>query len=839
MNLPPLPVLDVVAELKNCLQSQSAVLSAPPGSGKTTVLPLALLDEPWLEGRKIVILEPRRLAATAAATRMASLCGESVGQTVGYHIRFDRQVSKRTRIEVITEGILTRRLQTNPDLPGVGLIIFDEFHERSLHADLALALCLDLCQVKDDLRLLVMSATVETRPISDLLGKVPIITGGGKCFEVKIEYLNHTSTGRIADKTVAGIRRVMSDHLGDILVFLPGAGEIKEVYRKLRTDSFFGDTLVLPLYSDLSKQDQVRAISPNQGGRRRIILSTSIAETSLTIEGITCVIDSGWSRLPRFDPGSGLSKLVTVPVSRASADQRTGRAGRIGPGYCLRLYTKEEHYNLPAYHPPEILSVDLTDLILELALWGINNPHDLSWLDPPRHGSFIQAQRLLHSLGAINETGKITETGRLLAILPVHPRLGHMLLKAKQSGQGALGCDLAALLTEPDIMNNRFRQGNCELQTRYNLLQEWRKNGQEVAQRGAIPELCRRIDKTAHRFIQILGCKAGDGDAENIADLLTYAYPDRIAKKQKNDPFRYLLSTGRAVMLDRTDPLATSEYLIVPKLDSGLKQGRIHLAEPVNIEDIIASHGNLFSDIRSVTWDSSSERVRATLTTMLNKIIICEQPLKDLKTEEIEQTMVLGIKRMGIECLPWDRAARQFQARVDCVRHQYPQDQWPDLSDERLLKDLNWLTPFLHTMNTREKLKQLDLCTIFKSMLGWEKSQILDRIAPRVFKVPSGSQLFIDYQCGKIPTLAVRIQEILGLDKSPAICNGRITLLLHLLSPAQRPIQITTDLYGFWRNSYPEIKKELKGRYPKHYWPDDPLNAEPIRGVRKKIDLTH
>lgn len=835
MKLPPLPIHQTIPELRAALMSGSAVLSAPPGSGKTTVVPLALLKEPWLVDKKIYILEPRRLAARAAAFRMASLLGERVGQTVGYHIRFDRQASEHTRIEVITEGILTRRMQTNPDLPGVALVIFDEFHERSLHADLALAFCLDLCLLKDELRLLVMSATMSTTPVSKLLGGVPIITGGGQCYEVKTEYLHRNVTGRIADTTVSGITRVINDQVGDVLVFLPGVGEIREVHRKLNADPHFSDILILPLFGDLSKKDQDRAILPDAQGRRRIILATSIAETSLTIEGITSVIDSGWSRLPHFDPGSGLSRLVTVPVSKASARQRSGRAGRLGPGYCLRLYTKEAHYNLPPYHPPEILSADLTNMVLELALWGVSDPRELRWLDPPRQGNVDKARQLLLFLGAVTESGKITETGRQLATLPVHPRLGNILLRAKQSGQGALGCDLAALLSERDILSHAYRQGNGEIRVRYDLLEQWRKSGAAgVKTAGANPEVCRRIDTIANRFLRILGCKAGRREPVKIASLLISGFPDRIAQRRNNSRSQYLLASGRGVTLDGADPLTADEYVVAPKLDGGRTEGRIFLAEPVDVSELTESHKNLLSTLRSVTWDTSLEKVTATLRLTLGKIVINEQPLLDVEPEEIQQAMLTGIRRMGIECLPWDRTSRQLQARVNCVRKQYPDAGWPDLSDDYLLKNLAWLHPYLHSTSSREQLKQIDLTSILQDMLGWKKSQILEQTAPSTIRVPSGSKLGIDYLSGEIPILSVRIQEMLGQDRTPTICDGRVTLLLHLLSPAQRPIQITTDLYGFWRNSYPEIKKELKGRYPKHYWPEDPLNAEPVRGVKKK-----
>ena len=837
MQLPQLPVCHVIPELNHALAKGSAVLAAPPGSGKTTLVPLVLLDEPWLANKKILILEPRRLAARAAAARMASLLGENVGETVGYQIRFDRQISRRTRIEVLTEGILTRRIQNDADLNGVGLIIFDEFHERSVHADLALALCLDVCQVKTDLRLLVMSATLETAPIARLLGDVPIIIGEGRSHEVKIEYLLREVTGRISDITTAAICRVVEEQQGDVLAFLPGTGEIKDVHHQLGVIPEFHDILISPLYGNLSQGDQDRALLPDPAGRRRVILATSIAETSLTIEGVSCVVDSGWSRLPQFTPGNGLSRLTTVRVSRAAARQRAGRAGRLGPGYCLRLWTKGEHYSLTPFHPPEIVSVDLAGLVLDLALWGVSDPKELHWLDLPRAGPFQQARGLLHSLGAIDELGRVTETGKQLAGLPLHPRLGHMLLMAQKKGQLPLACDISAILSERDIIKRDIRNPSTDLCLRLHLLELWRiKGADKVKQEGGDPAVCRRVDQESRRWQSLIECKNNVRDIDEIGNLLVYAYPDRVARRRPSQRECYLLSTGRGVLLPPGDLLSASEFLVVPHLDAGYTEGRIFLAVSLGLAQLKREHSALFSESRQVSWDGSSAKVIAIRRLSLGGIVIEERPLSDASPEEISRALMTGIRQMGLECLGWSLKSRQFQARVHCLRRLQPEMEWPDLSDRSLLNDLSWLDPYLVGVSRAEDLKKVDLVNVFKAMLDWKKQQKLELDAPTGFVVPSGSKINIEYRMEGPPLLAVRIQEMFGLTDTPTVCGGKVVLLLHLLSPGRRPIQITSDLAGFWQNSYVEVKKELAGRYPKHYWPEDPLVAEATRGVKRKMN---
>ncbi len=838
MHLPQLPINSVLPELKDALRSGSAILAAPPGSGKTTLVPLALLEEPWLQKKKIVILEPRRLATRAAAARMATLMGEPVSRTIGYQIRFDRRVSPATRIEVVTEGILTRRIQEDNELRDTGLIIFDEFHERSIHADLALALCLDLCQLREDLRLLVMSATLDTGPISELLGKVPVVTGAGVTHSVSIDYLPQQVTGRIANTTAAGIRRVVNEYPGDVLAFLPGAAEIKDVARQLRDDPAIDNTIVAPLYGNLSQKEQDQAIIPDPAGQRRIILSTSIAETSLTIEGISCVVDSGWSRRPRFHPGSGLSRLTTVRVSKAAADQRAGRAGRLGPGHCLRLWSKEEHYCLAPFHPPEIVDTDLAQLALELALWGVQDPAELLWLTPPPPGGYLQARELLFSLNAVTRSGRITETGRQLAGLTVHPRLGHMLLQGKKSGQASLACDLAALLSERDILTNDAGTATSDLQDRLDVLSLWRqKKTAALRDQGGDPGACSRVDKNAHTWLQRMHERRKPCDPETAGLLLAFAYPDRVARRRHGQRESYLLSSGRGARLRQYDPLSISEYLVVPKLDAGSKEGRIFLAASLSLAELRRQHSNLFSHTTAVYWDSDARKVIAVDRLCLGDIIVDEQAAKEGASDQVTQALLTGIRDMGISSLPWDRESRQLQARVNCMRSWQPDQSWPDLSDSELIGDLFWLSPYLVGISKAEQLKQLNLREIFKTILGWKKQQQLKRLAPTTLTVASGSRIRLSYQQGEPPVLAVRIQEMFGLQKTPVICDGKIPVLLHLLSPAQRPLQVTADLAGFWQRTYPEIKKELKGRYPKHFWPDDPLTAVATKRTKKNMRL--
>ncbi|MCG7913426.1 MAG: ATP-dependent helicase HrpB [Candidatus Thiodiazotropha weberae] len=821
-----LPVQQVIYELSETLATQGrAVLSAPPGSGKTTLVPLELLNSPWLDGNGILLLEPRRLAARAAAARMASLLGEQIGERVGYSIRLERKVSRNTRIEVVTEGILTRRLQQDPELPGVGLVIFDEFHERNLHSDLSLALTLDTQQgLREDLRLLVMSATLDQHAVSRLLRDAAVIQAQGRQYPITHHYLDQAlDKTKIAEQAVKAIIRAWQNEQGDILVFLPGVGEIRSAQKLLEAQMKNQNqpVLISPLYGDLSKDDQDRAILPDPHKRRRIVLTTSIAETSLTIEGITVVVDGGWSRMPRFLPAIGLTRLETVPVSKAAADQRAGRAGRLGPGVCYRICSESAHNQSLSHHPAEILQTDLAPVALQLASWGIADPAQLQWLDPPPKGAFAQAVTLLQRLGAVDQQGMITRLGRRMAELPTHPRLAHMLIHAP-GDQLQLVSDLVALITERDPLS--IREDGSDLALRLTLLQQWReKSLSESRYRSA----CRHIDRISRDWLRRLRI-SGRADSNGLlsaGELLALAFPDRIAQRSAHG--RYRLVTGRAVRLAEDDPLAGEEYLVAVQLDAGLNEGRIRLAASIGLK---ALHGlpEITLEERSVVcWERKEERVRTSSETCLGALVLSREKLINPDPEAVRAAMIEGVRTMGIGALPWSKAVRQWQLRVNWLVARLDDPAWPDLSDRWLFENLeSWLTPWLETIQSKQQLQRLDLQAILLARLSWDQQQTLKSMAPTHLTVPSGSKIPLRYSADEAPVLAVRLQELFGLNDTPKICQGRVPVMLHLLSPAHRPIQITDDLAGFWQRTYAEVKKELKGRYPKHYWPDNPLLAE-------------
>ncbi len=835
---PRLPVSDALPELNLALSGAPvAVLAAPPGSGKTTLVPIELIRQNWLQGKKILMLEPRRLAARAAASRMAFLLGEGLGETVGYRIRFDSKVSDRTRIEVLTEGILTRRLQQDAELEGVGLVIFDEFHERSLHADLALALCLDVISgLREDLRILIMSATLNTRELSRLLPDAPIVRAEGRSHPVETRYLQRESEQGIAETLASGALRALKETGGDILAFLPGVGEIRKSVALLE-NRVPQEVDLLPLYGDLTRQEQDRAILPSPPGRRKVVFATSIAETSLTIEGIDCVVDAGWSRRPRFDPNSGLSRLETVRVSRASAEQRAGRAGRLGPGVCYRLWSEPLHGRLADFHPPEILEADLAPLALELSQWGVAEPDALTWLDPPPAGSYAQARDLLQSLEALDGQGRITPTGREMARLGLHPRLAHMLLRAFQTGNGQMAADMAAILSERDIVRrSRWQSPSVDLEERLQLLGQWRQQGGGKRAPAAVDSAaCARVDVAGKRWLRLLGRKqpAAPGRA-SPGSLLALAYPDRIARRRGGQGSGYLLSSGRGVRMSEDDPMNGEEFLVVPLLDAGHREGRIHLAASITLEEIRSLRPPP-RPLLKVEWDAGSRAVLAREEERLGALVLHSRPMALVDPGKALEAMLDGIRQMGMEALPWDRESREWQSRLMALAAWRPDEGWPDVSDEALLQGLEqWLAPWLEGVTRVSHLRRLDLKSILKSMLDWERQQRMERLVPTHLQVPSGSRKRLEYHQDKAPVLAVKLQEMFGLGETPSVCDGQIPVTLHLLSPAQRPVQVTQDLKGFWENTYSEVKKELKGRYPKHYWPDDPTTATPSARVRPK-----
>lgn len=833
-----LPVASILEGLKSALiDNPSAVLVAPPGAGKTTVVPLALLDQPWLSGQRMLLLAPRRLAARAAAHRMATLLGQNVGQTVGYRVRMESRVGAHTRIEVVTEGVLTRMLQSDPSLAGIGLVIFDEFHERSLDADLGLALCRDIQGVlNENLRLLVMSATMDPIPVAALLDEAPLIRCDGRTFPVETRYVARPQTRPVERAVTGAIRRSVAADEGSLLVFLPGAPEIRRVARLLEEGGLPDGWIVTPLYGNLPRERQDAAISPPPAGQHKVVLATSIAETSLTIEQIGVVVDSGLQRAPRFDPGSGMTRLVTLPVSRASADQRRGRAGRMGPGICYRLWQKTAHQTLLPHNRPEILDADLAGLTLELAVWGIDAPDALCWLDPPPEAAFAIARQLLQDLGALDEAGKVTAHGRHMADLPLHPRLAHMLLAARGNKMGVAACDIAAILSERDPLHYRGRERDADLRWRMDALQACR------AKRPFQIHGC-TVDSSAVRHMlnvsavlqQRLGINKKTNGASEPGRLLAWAYPDRIARQRSGSPGRFLLASGRGAFFGSPEPLSASPYLVAAHLDGDRREARIFMAAALDKESLLDQFSDRIRWQESVSWNSRRKAVSTVRKRIFGALTLETEILDTPSPDAVLAAMITGIRETGITSLPWTRDLRVWQARVMLLRRIDAEGgPWPDTSDESLRDTLDaWLAPHLSGMTRLSDLKTKDFSGALRRLLGWRQQRQVDDLAPTHLTVPSGSRLPIDYS-GPIPVLAVRIQEMFGASATPSIAGGRMQVILHLLSPAGRPAQITRDLAGFWENGYPEVKKELKGRYPKHAWPDDPLQAAPTARARAR-----
>ncbi|MEJ2445038.1 MAG: ATP-dependent helicase HrpB [Exilibacterium sp.] len=864
-----LPIHDVIDELKTALgQRHECILEAPPGAGKTTVVPLALLDETWLAGRKIIVLEPRRLAARAAAQRMAQHLNEPLGKTVGYRVRLERRVSAATRIEVVTEGILTRRLQSDPSLADVSLLVFDEFHERSLDADLGLALALQSRELfrdqeREALKILVMSATLDGAAVAELLRDAPVVRSSGRAFPVTVNYSTPWQPGEdICARTVAVVRQALAEHSGSLLVFLPGQREIKRVQEALRESVSEPDNVLLtPLYGDLKLAQQQRAIAPAPQGRRKIVLATPIAESSLTIEGISVVVDAGLSRQPRFDPRSGMTRLQTRRVSQASSEQRRGRAGRLQAGICYRLWSGEQQRQLAPHTTAEILQADLTPLALQLIQWGANEPGELLWLDPPPSAGYQQALVLLSQLGAVTSKPgpdasatdrrlwQLTPHGEAMAQLPLHPRLAHMLLVARNYGLAPLACDIAALLGERDPLpgigadiGERLSwlrgERHCDQRDRY-LLRRLRQQSRQYL------DQCRGED---------IGCR-GDNkespytipdDERGYGFLLACAYPDRIAQRAQPQAgaraLKYRLSNGRAARFVDRDTLEQSEWLAVAQLGGreDAANDTIFIAAPLDARLFEGPLSALITERDHIDWDDREQRFVAERQRRVGALLQSRQPLADIPSKTKCEVLCRLIRRRGLQLLPWSEALQQWRARVSLLRGLFRENttaentttqnaigdpSWPDVSDRLLLASLEqWLAPWLEEVNHIDHFARLDLASILSALLPWPLSQRLDELAPRTITVPSGRRIPIDYRESP-PVLAVRLQEMFGCEQTPRIAGGRLPLKIHLLSPAQRPLQVTQDLASFWRNVYPDIKKTMKGRYPKHHWPDDPLSA--------------
>ena len=824
--LPPLPITTILPSLNAALAGHgSAVLVAPPGSGKTTCVPLALLDADWLRGRGVLLLEPRRLAATNAARYMAGLLGEEIGATVGYAIRYERRVSAQTRLEVITEGILARRLQDDPELTGIGLVILDEFHERSLHADLALALCRDAQRgLNLDLRLLVMSATLAAEAVAGLLGAAPVIRSAGRSHPVTVHHLPRDPEGPLSATVAAGVRRALQECAGDLLVFLPGAGEIRACAGLLADR---GDLDLRPLYGELPFAAQEAAILP--GSRRRVVLATNVAETSLTIEGIGAVVDSGYERRARFDPVAGTTVLELTRISQASAEQRAGRAGRLGPGTCYRLWSEGTHGALLPATPPEIRQADLAPLALDLARWGVADAAGLPWLDPPPAGALAGARALLQQLGLLDERLQLTARGRQAAPLPLHPRLVALLLAAGEAQCLALGCDLVALLGERDLCPPGWlpaHPADNDLVERLDRLR--RRDGD--------PARLAMVQRAAAYWRRRLGAggEGGRPAAAAVNRLLLAAFPDRVGLRRQGGGDRYLLASGRGARLSPRSALARPELLVAAELrgTSG-GEAEIVLAGRLLREEVETACADRLQWRREIGWDAAAGRVTGREVQQLGAVTLQERPLPVDDAAALPLLLDL-LRREGLELLAWSPAARQLRARLALLARACPEDGWPAVDEAALLAQAQeWLGPWLAGVRSRQDLARLDPAAMLAGWLG-RRARELERLAPERLPVPSGSQIRLDYTAGELPVLAAKLQELFGLAETPRVANGRVAVLVHLLSPAGRPLAVTADLRSFWDSVYPEVKKEMRGRYPKHPWPDDPWTAPATRRTKPR-----
>jgi ATP-dependent helicase HrpB len=833
--LPIQTVLPAVTEALN--QSANLVVQAPPGSGKTTLLPLALLDQPWAKDGRIIVLEPRRLAARLAARRMASLLGESVGETVGYRVRLDSKVGLRTRLELNTDGVFLRRLQRDPELKGIAAVLFDECHERGLESDVALALCLESQgALRPDLKLIAMSATLDAAPFARLMGNCPVVTGEGQSYPVQTRWLPVAPQGRIEPAVADAVRAALDETEGDILVFLPGIAEIRRVETLLAEARLPAQATVMPLYGDLAGEEQDAALRPSPPGRRKVVLSTSIAESSLTIEGVRVVIDSGYMRQPRFSPATGMAKLETLRVSQASADQRRGRAGRLGPGICYRLWAEAAHGGLAKFTAPEIAVTDLTPLALDLAAWGVRDAKTLPWLDPPPDAAMAYAQELLRELGAIDKAGLITRHGKAMAELPLHPRLAHMVIRGKELGLGGLACALAALLGERDIA--RVPKGaprDTDLRWRLEIVAG--ESERHTAPHGLRVDMnaVRQIRRLASDWRRQIGVPPHAGPVEDAGRLVALAYPDRIAKK-RGAAGSFLLSGGHGAKLDPLDPLSAESYLAVAEVDGAQADARVFLAAPIAENDLEELFGDLIETADTVEWDERSQAVAARRQKRLGALVLREQPLKQSSPEAIREALLQAIRKAGLDVLPWTPALRQWQARVALLRRHLPAAvDWPDMNDAALLDRLGqWLSPYLDGVAKFSQLEDIDLHAALTHQLDYAQQKTLDAEAPTHWHVPSGSNIPLDYTHGDVPVLAVRLQEMFGYADTPTIAGGQVKLVLHLLSPARRPLQVTSDLAGFWQTSYRAVRAEMRGQYPKHDWPENPLEAKPTTRAKPR-----
>ncbi len=819
MRLPMLPVEHVIPDLRAALRSScGAVLVAPPGAGKTTRVPLALLDEPWARQRKIIVLEPRRLAARAAAEHMARGLGERAGETVGYRMRLQSKAGPRTRVEFVTEGVFTRMILGDPALEGVAAVLFDEFHERSLHADLGLALALDAQgALRDDLRILAMSATLDGARVAKLLDGAPLIESEGRAFPVETRYRGRDPGRRIEDEVADTVLAALREETGSVLVFLPGAREIRRTETILREKVRSSAVILAPLFGALESAVQEEAIRPAPPGRRKVVLATAIAETSLTIEGVRVVIDSGFARVPRYEPATGLTELRTVRVSQAAADQRRGRAGRVEPGVCYRLWDENATRALEPYQRPEILEADLAPLLLSLAEWGVDDPAKLRWLDPPPQAAVAEARALLRELDALDGGGRITAQGKALSRLPLPPRLAHMVLASVTDGEAALAADLAVILTERGLGGS-----DVDLRHRIRNLRSDRSGRAHDARR--LAESWRRI--------------AGGADAPVSLDragaILARAYPDRIAMARAGRTGEFLLANGRGVALDPADALAREPFLAVAEIAGAAPRARILQAAPLSEAEIETQFATHIGSEDVVRFDPQTGSVRARRVRRLGRLVLAGEPLPNPDPQAVAAALLEGIRASGLDALPWTPALRQLRARIGFLRAAEGVA-WPDLSDSALLASLEtWLAPFLAGRRALGDVTPDDLDAALRALVPYAQQRRAEKAAPGHFEAPTGSRFAIDYGAEGGPKVAVRVQELFGLATHPTIAGGRVPLTIELLSPAHRPVQVTRDLPGFWAGSYQAVKTEMKGRYPKHPWPDDPRTAPATRRAKPR-----
>lgn len=817
-----LPVAEIIPQVKSHLSAHnSLIIQAPPGAGKSTLLPLALLDEPWLKGKKIIMLEPRRLATKSIAQRMADMIKEETGTTVGFRIRFESAISDNTRLEVITEGILTRMMHQDNALEDVGLVIFDEFHERNLFSEVALALCREVQQVlRPDLRILLMSATIDAEQLSHLLGS-KVIQSLGRQYPVDINYLQEVDEYSIGEDAARQIIPLTKKHEGDFLVFLPGQGEIKTAEEILR--KALPEDAIVPLYGQLSPSEQNRAILPHPGGRRKIVLSTDIAETSLTIEGIRVVVDSGFAKSNRFDARSGLSRLVLHRISKDSADQRSGRAGRLTAGHSYRLWTRATQAQLAEYRTPELLEADLTSLVLDMKAWGKDDIRSMTWLTPPPAGTLALSEKVLEALDAILD-GKLTAHGKEIHQLPVHPRIAHMLVYAKRMKQLALATDIAAILEERDPLP---ADSGVDLNLRIDALRRFRDRGVNLAR-------IKKIEKVAAQYRRLFGISPENTPADPWATglLLAYAYPERIAAARPGNNAQFQLSNGKIAQIGHRDDLAHESWLAVAHVDAREGMGKIWLAAPLNPKDLAP----MLKTREVLEWDRKKGGLIALSEVRIGAIILGTRPLQKFDKGSAKAAILDAIAEDGEMLLDFSEKVEQLIFRIQSLKTWNPDQEWPFWTSESLcLNAKDWLEPYLDHVTKNEDLKKLDLYAILLHSLSFNQQNELNELAPSQLTVPSGSQIQIEYKSeGDPPLLSVRLQELFGLLETPKVNGGKIPVLIELLSPGYKPVQLTQDLKSFWANGYFEVKKELKRRYPKHEWPEDPISAEAVRGVKKR-----